>query len=257
VRRALALTALCSAAMAGCGSGSNRAGASLGPATTTPAKPPRHVAVSVDRRVPLGRSALGRPIYAIERGNPTAARRVLVVGCIHGTETAGIGVTRLLDRGVRPRRTLLWIVADLNPDGVAAGLRTNGRGVDLNRNFPSEWRPIGSPDDPQYSGPRTLSEPEVRLIRRLILRVRPVLSIWYHQPQDVVRAWGQSIPVARRYARLAHARFRAIRWPSGTAPNWQNHRFPGTSSFVVEFAGGTVPGAVIHHHAAAVRALAP
>ena len=25
-----------------------------------------------------------------------------------------------------------------------------------------------------------------------------------------------------------------MRWLDGSAPNWQNHRFPGTSSFVVE-----------------------
>ena len=255
MRRALALAAL-SSALAACGGGGSTHAASP-PTRAAVVHPPTRAAATVDRRLLLGRSALGRPIYAVERGNPAAARRVLVVGCIHGTEYAGVGVTRFLERGPSPRGTLLWIVPDLNPDGVAAGIRTNGRGVDLNRNFPSQWRPIGIRGDPQYSGPRPLSEPETRLIRRLILRVRPVLSIWYHQPQDVVRAWGQSIPAARRYARLAHAPFRAIRWPSGTAANWQNHRFPGTSSFVVEFAGGPIPQAVIRNHAAAVRALAP
>ena len=71
----------------------------------------------------------------------------------------------------------------------------------------------------------------------------------------MVRAWGQSIPAARRYARLAHAPFRAIRWPSGTAANWQNHRFPGTSSFVVELPAGPLGPAAAGRQARAVLAL--
>ncbi len=67
-----------------------------------------------------------------------------------------------------------------------------------------------------------------------VRRIKPRVSIWYHQHQDLVRAWAQSIPAARRYARLSGMRFAAIRWPYGTAVNWQNHAFPGTSSFVVE-----------------------
>lgn len=90
---------------------------------------------------------------------------------------------------------------------------------------------------------------------RAVERVQPNVSISFHQPQDVVRAWGQSIPVARRYARLASAHFRRIRWPSGTAPNWQNHSFPGTASFVVELAAGPLSGPAADRYAHAVRQL--
>src|SRR6201999_3106198 len=88
--------------------------------------------------------------------------------------------------------------------------------------------------DLQYSGPRPFSEPETRIVRDLIERIRPRITIWFHQPADLVRAFGQSIPAARRYARLVGLPFRRLPWLAGTAPNWQNHRFPGTSSFVVE-----------------------
>jgi hypothetical protein len=71
----------------------------------------------------------------------------------------------------------------------------------------------------------------------------------------MVRAWGQSVPAARRYARLAWTRFRAIRWPRGTGPNWQNHRFPGTSSFVVELAPGQLTPPAANRHARAVLEL--
>jgi protein MpaA len=201
----------------------------------------------------LGHSALGRPIRAIELGDPTSPEKVLVVGCIHGTECAGIAVTRLLERA-QPRFDL-WLVPNLNPDGLARGTRQNGRGVDLNRNFPSEWRARGRRGDPEYPGPRPSSEPETRIAETLIRHLRPRITIWFHQPQDVVRAWGGSVSAARRFAGLAGLPFRRIRWPAGTASNWQNHRFPGTSSFVVELPSGPLSPAAAARLARAVRLL--
>src|SRR5207247_1976729 len=96
---------------------------------------------------------------------------ILVVGCIHGNECAGRAVVRLLARMSEPLDRDLWLVDDLNPDGLAAGTRQNARGVDLNRNFPSEWRPIGRRGDPQYAGPRPLSERETRIAWKLIRRL--------------------------------------------------------------------------------------
>jgi hypothetical protein len=42
---------------------------------------------------------------------------------------------------------------------------------------------------------------------------------------------------ARHFADLARMPFRAMRWPAGTGPNWQNHAFPD-SAFVVELPRG-------------------
>jgi hypothetical protein len=196
-----------------------------------------HVRLARENRRELdGRSARGRRIRAVELGFP-GRPRVLVVGCIHGNESAGTAVVRRLEREPPPPFDL-WVVPNLNPDGLAAGTRQNARGVDLNRNFPSGWKRLWQRGDLEYSGPRPLSEPESRFAVRLIRRLRPEITIWFHQPQNVVRAWGGSIPVARRYALLAGLPFRKIRWPAGTAPNWQNHRFPGTTSFVVELPPG-------------------
>ena len=121
-------------------------------------------------RLVLGRSQEGRPIVAVRAGDPSG-RRVLVVGCIHGTECAGIAVARALEH-VRARVDL-WIVPDLNPDGYVAGTRQNGRGVDLNANWSSGWRGGGHPWDTYYPGPRPYSERETRIARNLILRLRP------------------------------------------------------------------------------------
>ncbi len=214
-----------------------------------------HVRIRPDplSRGRLGRSAQGRVLEAVRVGDPEASERVLVVGCIHGNECAGTAVTGILTQSAPDFD--LWVLPNLNPDGRAARRRHNARGVDLNRNFPSEWKRRGRRWDPEYPGPRPLSEPETRAAVRLIERIRPDVTIWFHQPQALVRAWGPSMPSARRYAELAGMRFRAIRWPAGTAANWQNHRFGGSSAFVVELPAGALSSEAAARHARAVLAL--
>ncbi len=188
----------------------------------------------VRRSVYLGRSVRGRPIYAIELGDPDNERRVLAVGVIHGNETAGRLIDQRLASG-RPRKeALLWTIKELNPDGVAAGTRQNANGVDLNRNFPWHWRSLGTRGDLQYSGPRPLSEPETKIAQSLILRVRPRVTIWFHQPLGVVDASGGSVAVERRFSRLVGLPLRRLTRYPGSAASWQNHRLRGTTAFVVE-----------------------
>ena len=214
-----------------------------------------HVRIGPDpkRRLRIGRSVDGRPIEAVRVGDRSSEIKALVVGCIHGNECAGTTVTRILARS--SPAVDLWLVPDLNPDGLALDRRQNAHGVDLNRNFPSEWKRGGRPWDAEYPGPKPLSEPETRSVARLIRRLNPSVTIWFHQPQGLVRAWGRSVPEARRYALLAGMRFKPIRWPRGSAPNWQNHRFPGTSSFVVELPAGTLTPRAADRQARAVLAL--
>ena len=81
--------------------------------------------------------------------------RVLVIGCIHGDETAGMRVTRRLIAAAAAAGRALGRPR-LNPDGVAAGTRGNAHGVDLNRNFPFGWQPLGGLE---YSGPARSRSP--------------------------------------------------------------------------------------------------
>src|SRR5437588_11417394 len=180
------------------------------------------------RTILLGRSWQGRPISTVEVGNPSG-RRVLVVGCIHGNETGGIPIARALER-VSPHDLDLWIVPDLNPDGVAADTRQNARGVDLNRNFPYRWQPLSGVF---YSGPHALSERESRIAYRLILRIRPTESIWFHQHLNLVDESGGDVRVERRFARVAGMRTeRLTRYP-GSVIGCENHTFPRTAAFAL------------------------
>jgi protein MpaA len=185
---------------------------------------------------------------------------MLVVGSIHGDETQGHRIVRRFAR--RQARRLdgveVWIVKTANPDGVDADTRGNAHGVDLNRNFPFDWKRI-PPSSGYYSGPRPASEPETRAMRRFIRRIRPDITVWYHQP------WGEVlIPcgsgggrrVALRYARLSGLPPRdCFASPPGSATGWQRAKLGG-KAFVVELPGGRLGGASVRRHARAAAEIA-
>ncbi|MBV8710170.1 MAG: DUF2817 domain-containing protein [Solirubrobacterales bacterium] len=111
-------------------------------------------------RVVIGHSVQGRPIVAWEFGRASARRKILVVGCIHGNECAGLAITAALRRQQVPNGVQLWLVPEMNPDGTAADTRQNAHGVDLNRNFPYRWQAISDPT--YYSGPAPSPSPRLR-----------------------------------------------------------------------------------------------
>jgi hypothetical protein len=201
------------------------------------------------RSTMIGESTRGQPIRAFTLG--FGRPRILVVGSVHGNEPAGTVVaTRLLHAGP-PRRGSITVVQDLNPDGHAAKRRWNARRVDLNRNFPGTWRAIAT------AGEAPASEAETRLAMSLILRLRPDVTIWFHQPQGLVRASGPSVPIARRYARLAGMRFARLPWPPGSATAWQHGALPASRAFVVELAPGELGIREAGRYARAVLRLYP
>ena len=203
------------------------------------------------RTLLLGRSWQGRPIEAVEVGNPSGTR-VLVVGCIHGNETAGIAIANALER-LSPRDLDLWIVPDLNPDGVAANTRQNAHGVDLSRNFPWRWRPLGGVYE---SGPRPLSEREARIAHMLILRLHPHLTVWFHQHLDMVWASGGNRRIEKVFARVSGLPYHPMRQLAGSAISWQNNTLPGTTAFAAELPAGQPTTSQVARYVRAVLAAA-
>jgi murein peptide amidase A len=234
--------------LASCGGGAPKV-AGPHPGRVRVARPAR-----MARRLVLGRSVDGRPIVAEQIGDPRARRRLVVVGCVHGNEPAGIAIARALHRA--PPGVGLWVIDDLNPDGVALHTRQNAHRVDLNRNFPWGWRPLDRPGGQQYSGPSPLSEPESRLAYALLRRVRPDVTIWFHQPLGVVDESGGSRAVERRFSSLSGLPLRRLQRYPGSAVGWQDHSLKGTTAFVVELPPGTLAHAAVRRYAQAVYALA-
>lgn len=201
----------------------------------------------------LGFSVRHRLITMVVRGDRDSPARELVVGCIHGDEPAGTAITNQLESATTPRDTAFWLVPDANPDGVAANTRTNADGVDLNRNFPWRWHRQGSPGDSHFSGARPLSEPESRLLAALIRRVRPRVTIWFHQPLALVDQSGGNRRLEQRYASLVGLPLRRLARYAGGATDWQNMHFPGTTAFVVELPARLSPQAARRFARAAIE----
>ena len=131
-------------------------------------------------KVLVGTSLKGREIWAMRQGNPLAVNVLLSVGQMHGSEPAGLSVTK----GVRAKAVpedadyQLWTIRTMNPDGAASRNRYNARGIDLNRNFPGTW-------SRQYrTGSKAASEPETRAMMRFVRKLQPTGVLSFHQPWD-------------------------------------------------------------------------
>jgi hypothetical protein len=214
-------------------------------------------AAALPQRIEAGRSVQGRRIVAVRRGRADAPVRVLVSGSIHGTEPAGHAVVARLRRLAPPDGVQVWTARSFNPDGVERGTRQNARGVDLNRNFPSRWRGGGRPFATYYPGPRAASEPETRAHMRLVRRIRPDLSIHFHQALELVNLTGGPDPaLVRDYSRRTGLPARRLPPLRGTATGWQNRTFPASSAFVVELAAGALTPQRVQRHSRAVLGVA-
>lgn len=153
-------------------------------------------------------SALGTPIslYRKEHTGEASGSPMLFIGGVHGDEPEGVRLAEdflsWIQGSYKLKRELHpWIlIPNINPDGFKNKERTNGRGVDLNRNFPSkDWSPEAK--SPRYSpGPAPASEPEVKALVELIKKEKPKLIVHFHSWEPCVvysgaqgRKWAESI----------------------------------------------------------------
>ncbi|MSR62455.1 MAG: DUF2817 domain-containing protein [Planctomycetes bacterium] len=184
--------------------------ACVAPSALPPAAPPPVLAPANDGIwSALATSTEGRPIRCATLGH--GPRRVLWVGGIHGDEREGALATAQLPAAftaepVALERVTLLVIEDLNPDGTLKKTRGNGRGIDLNRNFPANnFR--GS----SRHGDEPLSEPESRALGELVASWRPALVLVAHswREQEFVNFDGPAQAVGARFAELSGFELRA------------------------------------------------
>ncbi len=137
-------------------------------------------------RSSIGASVRGRDLALWTRAVDDPTHRVLVVGGIHGNEPVSPPTVRGLVLADIPDGIEVLLVPEANPDGVAAGVRCNANGVDLNRNFPWAWRA-------ETGGPGPLSEPETAALAALIEDTTPDVVVWVHQPYGYVSSIGPTV----------------------------------------------------------------
>jgi protein MpaA len=190
-----------------------------------------------DRRL-LGTSVEGRDIVARHYGALDAPVQIVVLGRMHGSEPGGRAVVANLERLVPPEGVGLWLISSMNPDGDRRGSRQNARGVDLNRNFPTDWRP--GDRGTYWPGRAAASEPETRAIMRFLREVRPTALLSYHQAFDIVDiSHPRSRPAGRQLARYMGEQARPVGCDGpcrGTLTQWVD-RTLGSIAITVELDG--------------------
>lgn len=225
----------------------------------TKPKPPTNGCIEI---IEVGKSVSGKPIQLCHVGGSKAGSEnsMLVIGSVHGNEPAGKEVVdELVKLGARPD-TDLWVIRDANPDGANLTTRQNANGVDLNRNFPTNWLPseIGAKT---YSGTNPASEPETQSLMRAIDLVKPKILITIHQPYGLVDcSQGADENLDERLAQLTGLPATCIPGEmadsptntyTGTISQWVNDRYQDSSALALEL-GPQVDRQLVAKYAAAL-----
>lgn len=147
--------------------------------------------------VTVGYSHQGRRIVAKRQGPATAPYVLLALGQMHGSEPKGRPVISALRKLKIPasKKVQIWSISTMNPDGSVRRSRSNARGVDLNRNFPKNWRKTRK--GTYYAGKKPASERETKAVMKFVDRIKPNAVLSFHQHANVVfsvcskpsRAW--------------------------------------------------------------------
>ena len=134
---------------------------------------------NVTKLYSIGKSVNDQDLWVLEfggGGSTLTQPSVKVVGNIHGNEAVGREMALRLceyicdNQGLILERTRIAILPSMNPDGFESGHRTNAHWVDLNRNFPDQFRGMSSPK----------IEPEVQAVMNWSLREKFTLSLTFH-----------------------------------------------------------------------------
>ncbi|MCH2057460.1 MAG: DUF2817 domain-containing protein [Thalassotalea sp.] len=125
-----------------------------------------------------------------------AERPLLFIGGVHGDEPEGVELAE---------KWLMWLIEHnqqynapwvlitcINPDGYNINERTNGNGVDLNRNFPSMCWSDECKAPRYFPGSSPGSEPEVKALAKLIEQIPPTLIIHFHSWEPSIVYSGDS-----------------------------------------------------------------
>ncbi len=163
----------------------------------------------------IGKSASGNDITAYHFGD--GDEEVLFIGGIHGgySWNTSLVAFEMIDwlkanPSAVPENLTVTIIPVLNPDGLkkvtgTTGLfttaqvnksteiqtagRFNGSGVDLNRNFDCQWQSVGTWQNREVSGGKTVfSEPESQAIRTYVTANKPKAVVTWFSSEGSVYA---------------------------------------------------------------------
>ena len=158
------------------------------------------------------RTSIGTPIALHASASPeqlarSNARPIVLIGGVHGDEPEGVELAS---------RAIEWLSAQpggavapwaatpcLNVDGFARRERTNARGVDLNRNYPSKDWSSECAKPRYFPGVAPGSEVETQAIVELARSLKPRLFIHCHSWEPCIVVTGE--PARADAERLARS----------------------------------------------------
>ncbi len=165
----------------------------------------------------IGKSEYGRKLYGIKVGK--GEKSILISGAHHGREwITTLLMMKMIENQVKQKELYnrmgdysIWFVPMLNPDGVTiqqgelqkfplfsrisikkmnegskdfTRWKSNGRGIDLNRQYPAGWEGLkGESPKPSYKnfkGNKPLEAKEVQAIVSLTDKIKPTIAVAYH-----------------------------------------------------------------------------
>ncbi len=231
--------------------------------------------VKTEKRI-IGESSFHRPLYAVKagQGKPVGIAQY----ALHGREfiTTELGFYHYA-RGVA--KGSVWILPLTNPDGALlsqTGLesvpkeererlifynegstdfslwKANGRGVDLNVNFPARWgtgvKNARTAGREHYIGKSPFSEPETRALKEFTEEIRPDYTVSYHtKGEEIYWYFYQSLHTCPRHKALASVLSRSTGYPlanakgsAGGYKDWCIQRFQ-IPAFTVEVGKDSLP----------------
>ena len=170
----------------------------------------------------IGYSVAGRPLTMYRFGGGPS-KRLIVAGIHGGYEWNTIALAHQLMSHLQvnpdliPPEVSLFMLPAFNPDGHARSLgyagRANENGVDLNRNWPSQWQAEWPKAGcwnylPIHGGSAPVSEPEVAALMDFILNEEIEALISYHSAALGIFPGGQpalgaSVELAEAIAEVA------------------------------------------------------
>ncbi len=187
------------------------------------------------------------PIFHFDKNSRFGdkGQRILVLSLVHGDEGPSASVAlswmeRLSE--INPRNT--WRVLPIvNPDGYRLQTRTNGNGVDINRNYPTAdwtelahkyWKKFAKSSERRFPGKVGGSEAETRCTIRHIQEFQPDFIIAIHTPLGLLDFDG---PTMIPFPKFAPLPWRSLGHFPGSLGRymWRDH---GVPVLTVELKGG-------------------
>lgn len=142
--------------------------------------------------IEYGRTVFGAPLFYFPAHKVTETTGLILAGT-HGDETASIALLSAALRSLPHHALRHHVILSMNPDGNQLGTRSNGRGVDLNRSFPTQnwsdagtvyrWNQQANERDVKLStGQADKLEPETCALIALIDELTPNFAVSFHEP---------------------------------------------------------------------------